>query len=376
MFGAALACGGGLRKEADFFTGPHTATIVDIDTTGAMLASVGEDRVVHFWSLPDLAGQRSIPLADFGTAVAFAPDGRRVAVADRTSRVAVWDTTSWTRIDRLDHPAAALAWSGDRLALAVPDANTVAIYDGEQLSFVGMLEGHTAPVVDLAFSPDGAYLATGSADRTARVWEVATGQEKQLYAGHKAGVVSVRFSPDGARLATGSQDKMARVWDVGSGEPLRQLSGHLDWVVGLAFPEEPDLLATADKDGRYRVWSTSDGGSREKVDLEEQTVEDILFLGDTLVLAGREILMQDISKPLAKQAPAPPEARVLDARCSKLLSCGKTLMRSPDPEVADRGLEVVKMAREMDLGGPAICLNTLVALPGTMEGPAPPECAP
>ena len=65
----------------------------------------------------------------------------------------------------------------------------------------------------VAFSPDGRLLATGSADKTARLWDPATGECLRTLAGHDRGVFGVAFSPDGRLLATGSWDNTARLWD-------------------------------------------------------------------------------------------------------------------------------------------------------------------
>jgi len=67
--------------------------------------------------------------------------------------------------------------------------------------------------VALAFSPDGALLATGGYDRVIRVWDVATGRERATFDGHVEHVASLEFSPDGKRIASVSHDTTGLVWD-------------------------------------------------------------------------------------------------------------------------------------------------------------------
>ena len=73
------------------------------------------------------------------------------------------------------------------------------------------LGGYSSGFESVAFSPDGSRLASGSWDRTVRIWNVATGQAEQTLKGHSRLVNSVVFSPDGSRLASGSDDCTVRV---------------------------------------------------------------------------------------------------------------------------------------------------------------------
>src|SRR5262249_19560010 len=87
------------------------------------------------------------------------------------------------------------------------------------------LRGHTEKVFDRACSPDGRLLASASADRTVRLWEVATGREMAVLRGHENSVWPVVFSPDGRRLAsTDRDDRAVRLWDPTAGALVAVLS--------------------------------------------------------------------------------------------------------------------------------------------------------
>jgi WD40 repeat protein len=67
-------------------------------------------------------------------------------------------------------------------------------------------------VYSAAFSPDGSRIVTASADKTARIWDVATSKEIAVLRGHDGSVNSAAFSPDGSRIVTASDDNTTRIW--------------------------------------------------------------------------------------------------------------------------------------------------------------------
>lgn len=86
--------------------------------------------------------------------------------------------------------------------------------------------GHTDYVTAIAFSPVGSRLASGSSDRTVRIWDLTTETLPQTLDGHTQRVTTVTFSLDGLQLASSSADRTIRVWDSMTGAPRRLLEGH------------------------------------------------------------------------------------------------------------------------------------------------------
>src|SRR5271168_5660276 len=74
--------------------------------------------------------------------------------------------------------------------------------------------GHSATVTSIAFSPDGRVLASGSFDRTIKLWDVSSGKEIGALPGHDGEVFSIAWSPDGRTLASGGNDSMVKLWSV------------------------------------------------------------------------------------------------------------------------------------------------------------------
>jgi WD40 repeat protein len=114
------------------------------------------------------------------------------------------------------------------------------------------IKGHEAGVRAVAVLPDGKRALTGSSDRTARLWDLASGKELQRFEGHEAGVWAVAVLPDGKRALTGSYDRTARLWDLASGEQLAVFTA--DGAIScLAVTPDGRLAVAGDALGRIHV---------------------------------------------------------------------------------------------------------------------------
>jgi hypothetical protein len=112
-------------------------------------------------------------------------------------------------------------------------------YNGEK----SRLRGHSSAVTAVAFSPDDSLLASASADRTVKLWDLQTGKERFTLRGHTDRVTAVAFSQDSKRVATASADKTVRVWAT-SGELLLTMEGHSAIVNCVAFSRDGKLIAS------------------------------------------------------------------------------------------------------------------------------------
>jgi WD40 repeat protein len=103
--------------------------------------------------------------------------------------------------------------------------------------------GHGDRITALAFSPDGKYLLTGSADKTAILWDAATGRQLRKFQGHSSMVSAVAFDADGKRVLTGAKDRTFAMWDVRTGARLPGVRDLPGGVADLAFHPGGGLVA-------------------------------------------------------------------------------------------------------------------------------------
>jgi WD40 repeat protein/energy-coupling factor transporter ATP-binding protein EcfA2 len=116
---------------------------------------------------------------------------------------------------------------------------------------------HGGWVEAVAFSPNGKWVASGSGDGTVRVWEVDTGQVVARMQ-HDGGVWAVAFSPDGNWVVSGSRDDTARVWETATGREVARMQ-HEGWVEAVDFSPGAQWVASGSGDGTVRVWEMATG---------------------------------------------------------------------------------------------------------------------
>lgn len=134
-------------------------------------------------------------------------------------------------------------------------------------------QGHSDPVLTVAFTPDGRRLVSGSGDKTIIVWNLQTGKEIRTLRGHSGSVECVDITQDGRFLLSSSSDASIILWDLDSGRRLHTLKGHSKFVRQVKTTWSGCYALSASLDGSAILWNLT------------EAVEVARFTGDTQLTA-------------------------------------------------------------------------------------------
>ena len=173
----------------------------------------------------------------------------------------------------------AVSPDGAYIASGSGDA-TAKLWNAETGALIKTLEGHGKRVTSLDFSPNSDHLITGSGDGVIRRWRIEDGLLVQSYEGHETWVNAVRFSKDGTRILSGSGDKTAKLWDTQNGAALRTFSGHEGRVSAAVFSPDETEIYTGSEYGVLKVWDALSAEEKRSIKIHENWINAIDFSPD------------------------------------------------------------------------------------------------
>jgi serine/threonine protein kinase len=151
----------------------------------------------------------------------------------------------------------AMAPDGKWLASGSTD-KTIKLWVTATGKLLGTLR-HGYAVNAMGISADGNWLASAGDDGTVRLWEAKTGAQRGALNGYGYALYAMAFSPDGKLLAAGGKDRTVFIWNVNDGKRLHALDGHTNDIYALAFSPDGKYLASAGMDKTLRIWNVANG---------------------------------------------------------------------------------------------------------------------
>jgi WD40 repeat protein len=377
------------------------ANYLALSPDGRILATnSGGDEPTRLWETATGKELRHLP-GEAGhslMALAFSPDGKTLATAiqhaeDGNAFVKLWEVATGKELRCLPsesrYGVRALAFSPDGTVLAAggyrsgdgkEDGEAFAIKlwavaNGKKLHEFRKVNDDRSGVFAVGFSPDGRTLATGEADGSVHLWEVATGKERFRFVGHRSEVGCLTFSVDCKFLASGSSDTTALVWDL-TGRPRvdRLTSEDLQilWtdlasedaekayraiLVLSATPEQAvpflrrQLQPVAPVDSQ-RLQQLLDDLDNAQFALREKAARELEKLGELATPALRRVLKSDPSEEVRRRAEellAKVEAEPLSSQQLQMLRAVEVLERLSTSEAGQVLKALAGGAREARL---------------------------
>jgi WD40 repeat protein len=193
------------------------------------------------------------------------------------------------------------------------------------------LEGQGGAIHAVAISADGKIVASGSDDRTVRVWSTATGKQVLKLERHEYAVRAVAISANGKTIASGSFDKTVRVWSTATGEQTLTLKGHSDWVRAVAISADGKIVASGSDDKTVRVWSTTMGEQIQR--FESHRVPSRLCFTEDGTALNTDVGLFDLSLPSYHLSTSTSPSRVPVVLVHSWVRCNGLRPRNSQPLV-------------------------------------------
>lgn len=262
---------------------------------GEQLISSGKDATIRIWDASPEAPP--LQLKDIVGRPLFSSDGKHLTTRDRAGAVVIdlaagavalkipniaeiaavtngsvaclgsnweWQERSLAsgavlRAKNLEDPGSGftkriISRSGRWIVTGFKDGRVV-LHDAEGDGQGRLLSSHQEMIVSFAFSPGETKLLSGAIDRTARLWDMASGKLERVFGNHKMGLGGVAFSFDGKFIATGSWDDTVHVWDAATGNELMVLDGHQAGVQAVEFAPDARTLASLSGANVMKFWN-------------------------------------------------------------------------------------------------------------------------
>jgi len=231
-----------------------------MNRVGRMFAAALQDRSIRLYAAEEADEIQSMQDEFLSTSLAFSPKGDIVASGTVDRVVKLWDIRTGECIGILEghtYPVLALSFSPDGNQLVSGSGDTtLIIWDIENRTKIRQMKGHGFYVVAVDWDPNGHRIVSGSVDANIREWDANNGEVLAKHDEHRAAVREVKFNPDGSKLVSGSSDLTMILWDT-TFKPMKVekvIQGHESEIRALGFSYDGKYLASGSGDKTLYVW--------------------------------------------------------------------------------------------------------------------------
>ena len=258
-----LAAGDGKTVKEIKGHGDRITSLAFAPLDGNQVFSGSTDKTARLWNVNEARVVREFSgHSDAVLAVPPSRDGSKLATgsADRTARLwNVGDSKLVATLSGHGGPVLSAAASGDGKLVATGSADQVVrFWDASTGRELERLSAHQGAITGVAILPDNASVVSSAADGAIRVWKPAA---VRIFTGHEGPTHAVVAHPIGSQVTTGSADKSAKVFDLNNGNLIRSLAGHSDAVRAVVVSGDGTRVVTAGNDRTVRFWNAGDGNN-------------------------------------------------------------------------------------------------------------------
>ena len=277
----------------------HGAVItrVKFSPNGKIIASASADNTIKLWRkdgslIRTIAGHKKIV-----SNIYFTSNGNKIVSASSDGTIKIWRVIDGKLLNSFENSTSGIInISPDHtIIVSVNLNNRIELLRANDGHLIKTIDGHTSLITSVSFSPDGKTIASGSRDKTIKLWNTINGKllttiDDKKY-GHKDFINHVNFSPNGKTIASASKDKTVKLWnirDVNNVKLIKEFNQHKDSVWYVTFSPNGKFIASASRDKSIKVWN-SKGIELETFEGHTDVVSSVSFNADNQTIASGSV---------------------------------------------------------------------------------------
>ncbi|MEE9351338.1 MAG: WD40 repeat domain-containing protein [Thiotrichaceae bacterium] len=284
------------RQYVDAFGGQILkANKTRVSPDGNLIATGTVDGYVQLWDAHKKTLKYSLKGRNRSIEnISFSPDGQYIIVGDNRGSITIWERNTNNRVffinaHKLGSAIGVMSPDNKFLATASSESSIIKLWDVQTNKAMSKFIGHHGDITDLAYSPDGKFIASSAKDGTIKLWNISNKSIEQSFIGSSKTVefLSLAFSPDGRYLAGGANQGVAdkhviEIWDAQELKHKRTLTLHEAPVTALRFSQNGKNIVSGATDGTIKVWTVATGAATHNfiTNDEKKAIHSVDFTKD------------------------------------------------------------------------------------------------